>query len=192
MRAVDVAASRRHRGGRPSIPPDVRALISPMSREIPLWGAPRIHRRTPSRAQGGDRSRIHDVPLIACVLKVATPLCSVDRDPPPMGSSTRTVALIAMTSSSRTVLHWSSGVTGRLEPSNRHLFQVGSGLPYSALARVLRTGSVSFHVATTLSLLIDYTDTAGRFLHDTTYSDVLRNGKRWYENDFYDMNCCYC
>ena len=33
----------RRRGGRPSIPPDVRTLIRTMSRENPLWGAPRIH-----------------------------------------------------------------------------------------------------------------------------------------------------
>src|SRR5262245_55439626 len=31
------------RGGRPPVPPDVRTLIRTMSRENPLWGAPRIH-----------------------------------------------------------------------------------------------------------------------------------------------------
>ena len=35
--------SQQRRGGRPPIPRDVRALISRMSRESPLWGAPRIH-----------------------------------------------------------------------------------------------------------------------------------------------------
>ncbi len=35
--------SRRGRPGRPSVPQDVRELIRQMSRENPLWGAPRIH-----------------------------------------------------------------------------------------------------------------------------------------------------
>ena len=33
----------RHRGGRPPVPADVRALIRTMSQNNPLWGAPRIH-----------------------------------------------------------------------------------------------------------------------------------------------------
>ena len=33
----------RHRCGRPTISPDVRALIREMSTANPLWGAPRIH-----------------------------------------------------------------------------------------------------------------------------------------------------
>ena len=33
----------RRRFGRPSVPPDVRALIRTMSHANPLWGAPRIH-----------------------------------------------------------------------------------------------------------------------------------------------------
>ncbi len=37
---VEVVAAR---GGHPPIPRDVRALISRMSRENPLWSAPRIH-----------------------------------------------------------------------------------------------------------------------------------------------------
>ena len=63
--------SRRHRGGRPSMPRDVRARIGPMSRENPLWGAPRNHQRTPPPARGGDGSRSHDVALDARVLKIA-------------------------------------------------------------------------------------------------------------------------
>jgi putative transposase len=34
---------RRGRPGRPSVPKDVRELIRTMSRQNPLWGAPRIH-----------------------------------------------------------------------------------------------------------------------------------------------------
>jgi hypothetical protein len=33
----------RHKGGRPTVTPEVRALIRRMSRSNPLWGAPRIH-----------------------------------------------------------------------------------------------------------------------------------------------------
>ncbi len=35
--------SRSHRGGRPSIPQDVRDLIRRISQDNPLWGAPRVH-----------------------------------------------------------------------------------------------------------------------------------------------------
>ncbi len=35
--------SRRRKGGRPAIPREVRDLIRHMSRDNPLWGAPRIH-----------------------------------------------------------------------------------------------------------------------------------------------------
>ena len=34
---------RSRRGGRPQVPSELRALIRQMSRENPLWGAPRIH-----------------------------------------------------------------------------------------------------------------------------------------------------
>ena len=33
----------RHLIGRPSVPPDVRALVRELSTANPLWGAPRIH-----------------------------------------------------------------------------------------------------------------------------------------------------
>jgi len=33
----------RRRGGRPAVPANVRSLVRQMSRENPLWGAPRIH-----------------------------------------------------------------------------------------------------------------------------------------------------
>src|SRR5499426_3310991 len=35
--------SRHRRRGRPSVPAETRQLIRRMSRENPLWGAPRIH-----------------------------------------------------------------------------------------------------------------------------------------------------
>jgi putative transposase len=35
--------NRRRRNSRPPVPADVRALIRTMSRENPLWGAPRVH-----------------------------------------------------------------------------------------------------------------------------------------------------
>ena len=35
--------SRRRRVGRPAVPADIRDLIRTMSRDNPLWGAPRIH-----------------------------------------------------------------------------------------------------------------------------------------------------
>ena len=35
--------TRRGRPGRPAVPADVRSLIRAMSRDNPLWGAPRIH-----------------------------------------------------------------------------------------------------------------------------------------------------
>ena len=34
---------RRGKRGRPSVPKEVRELIRTMSRDNPLWGAPRIH-----------------------------------------------------------------------------------------------------------------------------------------------------
>ena len=34
---------RQGRLGRPAVPADVRSLIRPMSRDNPLWGAPRLH-----------------------------------------------------------------------------------------------------------------------------------------------------
>ena len=34
---------RRGRPGRPKVPNEVRVLIRTMSRENPLWGAPKIH-----------------------------------------------------------------------------------------------------------------------------------------------------
>jgi hypothetical protein len=33
----------RRRGGRPSVPPEIRRLVRDMSMANPLWGAPRIH-----------------------------------------------------------------------------------------------------------------------------------------------------
>jgi hypothetical protein len=38
-----LALEARHVGGRPRTDSEIRALIRRMSRENPLWGAPRIH-----------------------------------------------------------------------------------------------------------------------------------------------------
>ncbi len=43
FRAFWAWKSRRRRRGRPLVPSEVRALIRWMSRENPLWGAPRVH-----------------------------------------------------------------------------------------------------------------------------------------------------
>jgi len=43
FRAFWTWKSRRRKPGRPPVPKDVRELIQRMSRENPLWGAPRIH-----------------------------------------------------------------------------------------------------------------------------------------------------
>src|SRR5215207_4054313 len=52
----------RPRGGRPAIPVDIRQLIREMSIANPLWGAPRIHRRTAQawhRCRPDHRGKIH-------------------------------------------------------------------------------------------------------------------------------------
>ena len=52
----------RPRGGRPKVPPDVRQLIRDISIANPLWGAPRIPRRTPQtwhRGRADDGCQVH-------------------------------------------------------------------------------------------------------------------------------------
>src|SRR6476661_6209968 len=45
----------RHRGGRPTVPLEIRELIREMSIGNPLWGAPRIHASFSSSASKSDR-----------------------------------------------------------------------------------------------------------------------------------------
>src|SRR6266480_6958004 len=45
----------RRRGGRPTLPPDIRKLIHEMSIANPLWGAPRIHGELLSSASKSGR-----------------------------------------------------------------------------------------------------------------------------------------
>ena len=52
----------RARGGRPRTPLEIRPLIRDMSIANPLWGAPRIHGRTPHarhRYRANNRSEVH-------------------------------------------------------------------------------------------------------------------------------------
>src|SRR6202048_1608272 len=54
--------SRRRRGGRPTVAPEIRKLIREMSIANPLWGAPRIPWRTPQarhRYRTDQRGQVH-------------------------------------------------------------------------------------------------------------------------------------
>ena len=82
-RASDVSGpgkSRRGKPGRPPVSSEVRGLIRRMSRENPLWGAPRIHgelRMLGFEVSEGGRAQVHAAPSKAIFADMA----DVPREP---------------------------------------------------------------------------------------------------------------
>src|SRR6478672_6071913 len=75
----------RRRAGRPSVTPEIRRLIREMSLANPLWGAPRIHARTPQarhRCRPDLRCEVHGAAKptsIARLENVPAKSCGRDR-----------------------------------------------------------------------------------------------------------------